>query len=69
MKELAEQWQAAGKYNEFIKYNALAGYRGFGGLRIEEDFLVTAQGSRRLGPAKPRTVAEVEALGQEALAG
>jgi Xaa-Pro aminopeptidase len=69
MKELAEQWQAAGKFNEFINYDAIAGYRGIGGLRIEEDFLVTADGARRLGPPKPRTVAEVEALRREALSG
>ena len=33
---------------------------GLGGIRIEDDVLVTAGGARVLGPGIPRTVAEVE---------
>jgi hypothetical protein len=31
-------------------------------VRCEEDFLITADGSRRLGRAKPKTIEEIEAL-------
>lgn len=69
MKELTQRWRSEGRFTDFIEYPALEAYADFGGLRIEEDFLVTAAGSRRLGPPKPRTVAEVEAVRQEGLAG
>lgn len=62
MPGLMDRWRAEGRFTAFIDYAALEAYRDFGGLRIEEDFLVTAEGSRRLGRPKPRTAAEVEAL-------
>ncbi|WP_306599371.1 aminopeptidase P family protein [Geothrix sp. 21YS21S-2] len=61
MPELTERWRAEGRFRDFIDYGALEAYAGFGGLRIEEDFLVTATGARRLGPPKPRTALEIEA--------
>ncbi len=59
--ELARRWRSEGRFTDFIDYDALEAYEGFGGLRIEEDFLVTATGARRLGPPKPRTALEIEA--------
>jgi hypothetical protein len=35
-------------------------YLGFGGMRIEENVLVTPQGCRILGKWRPRTIEEVE---------
>ncbi|BDU78176.1 aminopeptidase P family protein [Mesoterricola sediminis] len=61
MPELADRWRGEGRFRDFIDYGALEAWRGFGGLRIEEDFLVTEDGARRLGPPKPRTAAEIEA--------
>ncbi|BDU74090.1 aminopeptidase P family protein [Mesoterricola silvestris] len=61
MPELTERWRSEGRFKDFIDYGALEAFAGFGGLRIEEDFLVTASGARRLGPPKPRTAAEIEA--------
>jgi len=60
--ELMDRWKAEGKFTEFINYDNLQEYRGFGGIRIEEDFLITPNGARMLGPCKPRTADEVEAL-------
>jgi Xaa-Pro aminopeptidase len=62
MPELTDMWSAEGRFKDFINYDALGAYRDFGGLRIEENFLITETGSRRLGPPKPRTVEEVEAI-------
>jgi Xaa-Pro aminopeptidase len=62
MPELTDMWRAEGRHSDFINYDALDAYRNFSGLRIEEDFLITQTGSRRLGPPKPRTVEEVEAV-------
>jgi len=62
MPGLMDRWRGEGRFLDFINYDALEAWKDFGGLRIEEDFLVAADGSRRLGRPKPRTVAEIEAL-------
>jgi Xaa-Pro aminopeptidase len=60
--ELIDRWQADGKFRDFINYDALAPYRDFGGIRYEENYVVTPAGARRLGKDRPRTAGEVEAL-------
>jgi Xaa-Pro aminopeptidase len=57
---LIERWQGEGKHKEFLNYGRMHSYLGFGGIRIEDDVLVTPQGARILGPAIPKTIAEVE---------
>jgi len=64
--ELMDRWKAEGRFLDFIDYGKLQAYRGFGGIRIEEDFLMTPQGARLLGTRKPRTADEVEATRAEA---
>ena len=44
----------------FIDYEQVEKYRGFGGVRIEDDVLITDTGSRVLGAPIPKTVEEVE---------
>ncbi len=58
---LIDRWQADGLHKDFICYDRLAAYRDFGGIRIEDDVLITAEGSRVLGPPIPKSVADVEA--------
>jgi Xaa-Pro aminopeptidase len=58
---LIDQWRAAGKHRDFINYPKLASYRDFGGIRIEDDVLVTPKGARVLEPVIPKSVREVEA--------
>lgn len=60
--ELIDLWQKEGKFTEFINYDKLNEYRDFSGIRNEEDYLITADGARRLGKYKPMTTEEVEAL-------
>jgi len=60
--QLIDQWRAEGKFTDFIVYDKVEKYRTFGGIRNEEDFVITPRGSRRLGKAKPKTAAEVEAV-------
>jgi Xaa-Pro aminopeptidase len=57
---LIEQWKAEKKLQQFIAYEALEPYMGFGGVRIEDDVLVTSTGNRVLGTPIPKTVDEVE---------
>jgi Xaa-Pro aminopeptidase len=58
---LIDQWRAEERHSRFIDYEAIGEYRGFGGIRIEDDVYVGADGSRILGPAIPRAASEIEA--------
>ena len=59
--ELIDLWKSEGKFKEFINYDKVESYKDFGGIRIEDDILITETGSRVLGTPIPKTVAEVEA--------
>jgi Xaa-Pro aminopeptidase len=58
--ELMEMWKAEGKFSQFINYEKAVTWLGFGGVRIEDDVLITADGSRMLGKTAPKTVKEIE---------
>ena len=58
--ELIDRWKAEQKNSEYINYNLVEEYRDFGGIRIEEDVLVTDTGHRILGREIPKTISEVE---------
>ena len=57
---LIDRWQQEKLHREFVNYDKLEAFRNFGGVRIEDNVIVTAQGARVLGPGIPKTVAEVE---------
>ncbi len=59
---LIDRWKAERKCEAFIDYDKVEAYRDFGGVRIEDDILVTDTGARVLGPPIPKTIAEVETL-------
>lgn len=61
--ELIDMWKQENKFTDFINYDKVEEYRGFGGIRIEDDVLVTEDGHRVLGSKPiPKSVEEVEAL-------
>ena len=60
--DLIDQWKAAGKFADFICYDELLKWRDFGGMRNEEDYLITPDGARRVGRKKPYTLDEIAAL-------
>ena len=60
--DLIDQWKAAGKFTDFICYDELAHWHDFGGMRNEEDYLITPDGARRVGRKKPYTLDELAAL-------
>lgn len=60
--ELMDQYRAEKKYMDFIHYDKLEAFRSFGGIRIEDDLLITEKGSRILGKPLVRKAAEIEAL-------
>ena len=57
---MIERWRDEKKFSEFINYDELGAWLSFGGIRIEDDVLVTPKGSRLLGPPIPKTIEEVE---------
>jgi Xaa-Pro aminopeptidase len=58
--DLISLWKSENKFTEFINYEKAESYVGFGGIRIEDDILVTDTGYRVLGKPIPKTVAEIE---------
>jgi Xaa-Pro aminopeptidase len=58
---LIDQWKAEGKNKEFINYDLVETYKDFGGIRIEDDVLITADGHRLLGTPIPKTIEDIEA--------
>lgn len=58
---LIEQWKREGHNAQYIDFAKLEDYYDFGGIRIEDDLLITENGARLLGAQRlPRTVEEVE---------
>jgi Xaa-Pro aminopeptidase len=60
--ELIDRWKADQKNSQYINYELLEEYRDFGGIRIEDDILVTDTGHRVLGPKIPKAITEVEEM-------
>jgi Xaa-Pro aminopeptidase len=63
---LTERWRAEGRHAQFIDYDMFERHQDFGGIRIEDDVLVTAEGHCVLSAAVPKQVADLEALRAEA---
>ena len=59
---LIDDWRAQGLQKDFLNYDLLETYKDFGGIRIEDDILITKDGCRFLGkeriPYHPKDVEE-----------
>jgi len=62
---LIDQFRSEGKFTNFVNYDKVETYKDFGGIRIEDDVLVTDSGYRVLGKPIPKTVADVEKTAAE----
>lgn len=63
---LIDQWKAEKKHTDFLNYDAIESFKDFGGIRLEDDILITSDGSRFLGEKKiPITIEEVESIMNE----
>ncbi len=63
---LIEKFKKEGLGYDFVNYAKLESYYDFGGIRIEDDVLITENGARRLGPKRlPASPDEVEAAMQK----
>lgn len=60
---LIEQWEAKGMHRDFLCFDKINQYKDFGGIRLEDDVLITEDGCRVLGDKRtPITVEEVEEI-------
>jgi Xaa-Pro aminopeptidase len=60
--ELIDMWKAEGKFKDFVNYSKLDAYMSIGGIRIEDNVLITEKGHKLLGKPIPKTVKEVESI-------
>ena len=61
--DLIDKYKAEGKCQGIVNYDKLEQYRNFGGIRLEDDMIVTATGSKQIGSKQiPITVEDVEAM-------
>lgn len=58
--QLIDMWQKENKLAEYINYDKVNEYRDFGGIRIEDDFLITENGYRILGDGLLKTADDIE---------
>jgi Xaa-Pro aminopeptidase len=58
--QLIDKWRAEKTNAAFINFANVEKYRGFGGIRLEDDLLITPNGASILGNRVPITINEVE---------
>lgn len=59
---LIDLWRKERKFEQFINYDLVETYKGFGGIRLEDDILVTPDGCTFIGkrvPVTPEQITEV----------
>jgi len=59
--QLIDLWKKNGTNREFLNFEKITEYRNFGGLRIEENILITENSYRILGSPLAKSIEEVEA--------
>ena len=62
---LIDKWKGEKKLIQFIDYEKVEKYKDFGGIRIEDNVVVTDDGRRVLGKPIPKTVKEIEEITSE----
>lgn len=60
--QLIDKFQSQGKFLDFINYDTVNKHRDFGGIRIEDDFVITSDGNQKLGDALVLEAAEIETI-------
>jgi Xaa-Pro aminopeptidase len=60
--QLIDLWKSEKRLNGFINYQEVEKWKDFGGIRIEDNVLITEKGSKLLGKPVPKTIEEIEAI-------
>jgi Xaa-Pro aminopeptidase len=58
--QLIDSWAAEKRFEEFINYETVQRFRDAGGIRVEDDVVVTENGCRILGRPIPTSIEDVE---------
>tara|TARA_B100001939_G_scaffold163093_1_gene140599 strand:+ start:1898 stop:3262 length:1365 start_codon:yes stop_codon:yes gene_type:complete len=64
ISHLIDQWKADNKLSEHINYAEVEKFKGFGGIRIEDNIAISDKGYSVLGPHIPKTTEEIEDIMQ-----
>lgn len=64
---LIDIWKSNNKLKQFINYEKLEDFRSFGGIRIEDNYLITQSGNKKLGPKLFDTIEDIESYRQKYL--
>lgn len=67
--ELMDAWYGEQRYSDYIDYESLMKYRSFGGIRIEDDFLITENEAQMLGKSLPTSIDQIEDFRSKSLDG
>ncbi len=67
--QLIDLWKTEKRYAEFINYDAVERFRHAGGIRVEDDVVVTETGCRVLGRPIPLSIEDVEKEASASAAG
>lgn len=62
--DLIDQWKANGTNADFLNFDEIEKYRDFGGIRIEDDYLISENGPMLFVEPFTKTVEEIEELRQ-----
>lgn len=60
--ELIDLWKKENRNAQFLNFDKVEKFRSFGGIRNEENIVITDTGFRVLGNRKPKTIEEVESM-------
>jgi len=60
--ELIDRRKAEKQFVDFVNYDLLESFKKFGGVRIEDNYVITENAARKLGNHLPRTAEEMESL-------
>lgn len=60
--QLIEKYKSENKFVDFVNYEKLIPYYNFGGIRVEDNVLVTSEGYKVLGDYIPKEIEEIETL-------
>jgi len=59
---LIDLWRKEGKHKDFINYDEVEKFKDFGGIRIEDDLLITSDGCKVMGKKIPKEIDDIEQI-------